>query len=263
MVIETQTQNISLLWGSLRNLIDWSSLSTTDEFPGIALIGEELGIFPIDSYQQLFLEIAKDNRKLDLSGRKNIYYNRPSISDKWSKRRIIKLPTYLQDRPISLRRLKEISELWDYYFIPSDLPFLAVATVIKGDQTSEGRLAQHGVVLTINSNLTGRIFEIEWFEGPEEDCITPEWYVRSSELLSMDQAILKVKKLHQLKSRLKRPLYAISTIPSSLDIPIEGEIKEHTTKYWKIEHTYFDFLNFQGDLYNLLDLISKQIGDDI
>ena len=60
--------DISLIWGNLRNLIDFNSKKIPGE---IWLADTTTGEFPVNSFHPIFLEIPRSHKKIDISGRSN------------------------------------------------------------------------------------------------------------------------------------------------------------------------------------------------
>lgn len=83
---------------------------------------------------------------------------------------------------------------WKYDLIPEEIPCMAIALKTDGFYT-EWREGQSIIVLVIWFDHSCKILELDWYEGAEDDCITPEWYLRSSDLLSLEEALLKLKYL--------------------------------------------------------------------
>ncbi|MFX0210518.1 MAG: hypothetical protein ACFFDT_31350, partial [Candidatus Hodarchaeota archaeon] len=167
----------SLIWGNLRNLIDFNSVIVSRD---LSLVGTISGQFPVIDFHPIFLEVPKSHKKFNLSGRKNFSQVFIDTNLRLVTRRIISLPNYENDKNANIECLKSIIQLWEKALIPEEIPCIALGVNIRG-QNSDGREGQYVVVLLTWANQKTRILELDWFEGPLDDCITPEWYLQVSE----------------------------------------------------------------------------------
>jgi hypothetical protein len=244
--------DLSLIWGSLRNLIDFDTIEVQAD---IALIGTTLGIFPVESFHPIFLEVPRNLRKSDLSGRSN--YNSPKKANRvdWHPTRVVSIPIYkAASENMNFACFKSLIESWHDSLIPEDIPSLALAINTTGSYC-DVREQQHVVVLLIWSDSTARILELDWFEGPLEDCITPEWYISSSKWLRLDTAFMKLKNIYSRPISLKNPCFSIFMSPSSLGSELQGEKSKTNCKCWQYEWIYRN----QADLINDIEAIFRNI----
>ena len=236
LLINLSTTNVSLIWGSLRNIIDFSSIKV----PGnLSLVGTILGEFPVDNYHPIFLETPKSFKKFDLSGRKNFSQAYVKGSLGWSSRRITKLPLYENDGEVNNECLKSIIQCWESALIPEEIPCIALGVNISGFN-SDGREGQYVTVLLLWSNKKARILELDWFEGPLVDCITPEWYLQVSDIMSLNKAMRKMKQLFKRPPNWKNLLFSLYTVPSCLGSLLQGKRKDSPYIGWQYEWSYYD-----------------------
>lgn len=251
----------SLVWGSLRNNIDFSTI----EIPSsIRLVDTLMGEFPVDSFHPLFLEVPRDLVKIDFSGRHNV--NLSSTRDLypkvvWNPRRVISLPIYDYDDDLCADDIHSAFSSclleWDQSFIPDRIPCVALALKTSGSY-SEERDAQDIVVLVIWNNGTARILSLEWFEGPIEDCISPEWYLRSTGLLPLAEAFLLVEEHSNQMPDWDNPLHSIFVKPGALGkYLINGKMCESPYRGWRNEWNYYEADAFQGDIDRIINQCDK------
>ncbi len=249
-----QTDRLSLIWGTLRNLIDFDSIDILQPF---SLVGTVQGRFPVDSFHPIFLEIPRNNNKMDISGRSNNIFVSKSNQAQWQKRRIVPLPEFREQKNLNLLSLRNILQYWDQAFIPNEIPCISIATTIKGGYSSEGRIGQYSVVFLIWPNFTARILELDWFEGPLDDCITPEWYIRTSELMTLKNAKKIMSKLHTNPPSWDKSVFSLFTIPSCLSINLHGQKENTDLEGWRCNWTYINYSKFKSDLNLTLGELEK------
>ncbi len=246
--------DISLLWGNLRNLIDFNSRKVPGE---IWLADTITGEFPVDSFHPIFLEVPRSRKKMDISGRSNTA-QRGYHTDDWFFRRIVTLPIYETTDSMDIKWLESIVRSWERALVPEDIPWLALAFRCMG-QYSNKREAQYTVVLLLWANHVARILELEWFEGPLDDCITPEWYISSSELVNPQKAFLILKNLCSKALNWENLFFSIYTIPACLGNTFQGKKRETNRKDWKNKWVYDDHQTAILDLEEGLEKIRKII----
>ena len=247
-ILENSQLNTALIWGALRNLLDFNEISVYEPF---SLVGIQQGTFPIDTYHPIYLEVPR-SLKSDISGRSNYNTNSQYYKNKWKNGRIISLPIYREEGDLHEEALSEILKLWNDSFIPKEIPSIAIATTITGGYSSEGRIGQYCVILNIWADHTARILELDWFEGPLEDCITPEWYIRTSELMTVKNSITRMREIHKIPPAWDKPVYTMFTIPSKIGVEFIGKWDDIEYGIWGKGLRYTEFDNLQIDLENIL-----------
>lgn len=251
--------NLSLIWGHLRNLIDFEIMDIPSS---VRLVGVVVGEFPVDAYFPVFLEVSKKYRREDLSGRFNCSGSKAGqdlYSDFWHPVRNVPLPIYRYEPNMSMQNLLQgYGQLlidWDNSFIPDNIPCAAIALKTSGNYCDE-REAQWLVVLLIYPNLTARLMFLDFFEGAMDDCISPEWYSSVSKLMSVETAIQKLGEASKNLPNWQRPLSSISTIPNFLgNFLVGGRKIETSERKWDFEWTY----ERSADLTDDLDLLLNEI----
>ena len=244
---------VSLIWGNLRNLIDFTSIIV----PGnISLVGTVLGEFPVNNYHPIYLETPKSFEKFDLSGRKNFSQAYINGNLSWSSRRITSLPKYENDENANNKCLRSILQCWENTLIPEEIPCIALGINVSG-YDSDGREGQYVAVLLLWSIRTARILELDWFEGPLEDCITPEWYLKVSELMDLNKAIGKMKTLFKIPPNWENLLFSLYTLPSCIGSSLLTERKESPFVGWKYEWSYYDHQLWMEALLSILEKITS------
>ncbi len=252
-ILEENKLNTSLIWGALRNLIDFSEINVHEPF---SLVGSEQGTFPIDTYHPIYMEVPR-SLKSDITGRSNFSSPNKYNKNKWGTRRIISLPVFREEGDLQNEVLQNIFQLWNDSYVPKEIPSIAIATTIYGGYSSEGRIGQYAAILIIWANRTARILELDWFEGPLEDCITPEWYIRTSELMTRKNAIKKMREIHKIPPAWDKPVYSMFSIPSKIDVNFKGNRDDTGYGIWGNGLKYIEFDDLQDDLENILRKLNE------
>lgn len=214
------------------------------------ITGACLGEYPIDGWIKYFIEIPKYGKKSDITGRSN---NTRPIEDKnvkWNNKRIINLPIYSNIDNYDLNQLEHVIEHWDKIGIPDDVPCLAIAIKCSGFY-SEYREAQYVIVLTVWNDGISRITSLDWFEGPLDDCVTPEWYMNNTPLMNLNDAIEKMQQKYEHTSW-DNPYFSIYIIPKCLGLDLKGTKSKAPYPQWDFEWKYANYNDFQSDLESIL-----------
>ena len=248
------TDNISVVqpfflsW-NLRNIVEKPSRFISDKF---TITGTQVGEFPIKAWKTYFLEVPKEGTKKDLTGRMSDVFGMGGKNTLWDFRRTADIPIYANSEKADPEILKIIIRHWDESHIPEDIPCLGLAVKCHGNYM-DIREAQSISVLLIWNDGICRILTLDWFEGPEEDCITPEWYVKTTPLLNLEDAFETIKKLHK-KSLWEMPIYSIFTLPTCIGYTLKGEFCEGR-KQWGNEWKYSNHSELMNDLDQLFSSI--------
>jgi hypothetical protein len=258
------TQNFPLIWGHLRNLVDFDSVVIPRS---VRLVGTVCGEFPVDAYSPIFLEIAKENKREDLSGRFNCSGSTAGqalYTNFWHPVRSIPLPLFENESDLNVQELKQgycqLLKEWYDSSIPDNLPCAAIALKTHGNYCDE-REAQRVDVLLVYPNFTARLMSLDFFEGGMDDCISPEWYLSASKLMSLENAFQKISEVSQCQSELQRVCTSIFVKPNFLgDILSRGKQIETSKRKWGFEWTYktqtdciLDFNDLLDDLQSFFD----------
>ncbi|MGY5858812.1 MAG: hypothetical protein RTU63_05545 [Candidatus Thorarchaeota archaeon] len=255
------TTSFPLIWGHLRNLVDFENVVIPRS---VRLVGTVCGEFPVDAYFPIFLEIAKENKREDLSGRFNCSGSNAGqtlYSNYWHPVRSIPLPLFEIDPDLSMQEFREgysqLLEEWQNSCIPDNLPCAALSLKIHGNYCDE-REAQRIVVLLVYPNCIARLMFLDFFEGAMDDCISPEWYLSVSKLMPIDSAIQKINEISVNQSEWQRARSSISIKPEFLgNVLIYGKKEETCDRKWEIEWSYDSHSKLLVDLSTLLDEIQN------
>ena len=241
----------SLIWGNLRNLIDFDSLIIPSD---LSLVSTTPGVFPVNNFHPIFLEVPKSLKKFDISGRKNFSQIFIEKNLGWLPRRIISLPKYENDKNADPECLKSIIQLWERALIPEEIPCIGLGVNITG-QNSDGRESQYVTVLLIWANQKTRILELDWFEGPLDDCITPEWYLQVSEIMNLRNALNRMRKILKMPLNLENPLFSIYSIPPCLGRSVQNKWEESDHAGWRYKFSFHKHEKWTKALESILSQI--------
>ena len=247
----TLSENVSLLqpiilsW-NLRNILERPSMLAPEEF---CIIGTDLGKYPIDAWKPYFLEIPRGRCKKDIVGRFHSAMGINIENTKWNLKRTVNLPIYSHTQDYDIERLKIVIKHWYDIGFPDDIPCLALAVKCRGFY-SDNREAQYVTVLTIWNDAVARIISLDWFEGPLEDCITPEWYIETTPLLNLKDAVKRMRNIYK-NNNWDNSSFSIYTIPSCLGHELHGNMQDTSYNLWNHEWRYSDIAELKDDM-NLL-----------
>ncbi|MCF2139490.1 MAG: hypothetical protein K9W44_05485 [Candidatus Lokiarchaeota archaeon] len=264
MAEQISAHHLALIWGTLRNIVDFNYLEKSVE---IMLIGAENGEFPIHSYQKIYIELPKNQTRIDLSSRSNNHSptlnSSPEknnyVKNQWINQRLIRLPRfYIKKNSSELINLyKSLIKNWNSTQIPSDIPCFALALKVIGDYSNE-REAQFVRVLLIWENKIARIIDLEYFEGPLEDCISPEWYINSFNSSNLYQVSKIMTNVQAYLPKWTNQSYSLHIIPSFLTNFLKYGKKGFCFENgWKYEYNYLSINELNSDLSVILDLIKS------
>jgi hypothetical protein len=214
------------------------------------VIDSKLGEYPIDGWNNIFIEIPLDAKKSDLSGRSNYKRKKEQSLKRGSQNRIIKLPVYSQDAVKDVRKLKHIIKHWSEILFGEDIPCIALATKCRGFY-SDQREAQIVTVLMVWNDSTARMTTLEWYEGPLDDCISPEWHMRSTSYMSLVKAIEKFKDTYS-NINWDGMCYALYIVPQCLGHCIQSRSTRTSYPSWVNEWQYKNQTFFKKDLSSVL-----------
>jgi len=244
-----------LSW-NLRNVTLKPVEFASNEF---CLAGTCLGEYPIDAWKRYFLEIPKNEYKKDLTGRAQSAFGLQMKNFDWDTNRIVNLPIYNNYLKSGMNQLKIIINHWFDIFIPEDIPCIAIGVRCHGNY-SDIREIQCVNILLIWNDAVCKIITLDWMEGPLEDCITPEWYMYSTSLLNLKNAIEKMQEFS--KNELwSNTSYSIYTIPSCIGFKLHGKMEKSKHIPWELEWNYYDYTDLTNDLNFLLIEIQNLFSD--
>ncbi|MFX1484707.1 MAG: hypothetical protein ACFFCP_16140 [Promethearchaeota archaeon] len=242
---------LSLVWGSLRNLFDLSNVTIPEE---IRLVDTIPGHFPIDSFNPVPLELPRGGSRIDLSGRFNSL-----SSELWKdlcgrnplRARIVQLPHYTYSSNMSYiearKTFSAMLKTWNKTLIPESVPCAALAIRMRGGY-SEVREAEFVFVLLIWPNMIARTLQLDWYEGPLEDCISPEWYVKSSLALPLQVAFNQTRNFVMYLPNWNNLRMSLSPKPAFLGFRLQnGNRKREVVGGWLCEWEYDSRQEFLED----------------
>lgn len=256
---DVTTPRLHLMWGHLRNLMNFTSV----EIPGsVRLVGTVCGEFPVDAHNPVFLEVAKEYKREDLSGRFNCsgsVAGQVLYTNYWHPVRAVPLPRFDTDPDLTLEELCEgyshLLDDWHGSFIPDNLPCAAVALKFHGNYSDE-REAQRIAVLLLYPNRTARTMFLDFFEGAMDDCISPEWYLSVTMLESIETAISGFRKMATIQPDWDRTYSSVFIKPNFLgNFLVRGRERVTSERKWESEWTYAAHQEFVLDSTALLDKV--------
>lgn len=261
MMESASEASLSLIWGTLRNILDFENVTIKCN---IRLVGSVKGSFPAETYRPIPLEVPQEHEKQDVSGRFN--GSGASVWDSLNKAdfsfgRAVHLPLYHYEEDIEDEQFetafRALIEEWDRSFIPENIPCSALAIRTQGGYCDE-REAQYVNALLLWNNNTARILNLEWFEGPLEDCISPEWYLRSSKLLPLAGALQETHRWSCQLPSLQNAKYSLFIIPTWFGkFMRNGMMCESSQNAWEHQWDYYDLAAFTQDLDTVLYELEK------
>ena len=245
--------DLSLIWANLRN----STLVDSFEIPGeIKIVGAIEGEFPVNSHRPIFLEAPKNNEKSHTVGRRHYLFGKGAKEANWSKKRIITLPIYENSGSVSLEKFGAMVRRWENALVPDEIPCIAIAVKTCGFYCDE-RESQSVAVLSVWHDAVGRILELDWAEGPLEDCITPEWRISSTELLPLNSALAELKGICNKAPIWKKTTFSIYAKPPCLCEDLRGKKAEDFQGPWKHEWRYGKHDDLINDLNSVLEKVKN------
>jgi len=238
-----------LSW-NLRNLLpDTSNIESNTS----GIVGTCAGEYPISGWKPYYIETPREDHKRDLTGRFNTASDIRLLNTEWIQRRIINFPVYSIDQDFDIDMLKIIIRNWGDIGIPDDIPCVALAVKCSGFY-SDFREAQYVTVLLIWSDGVARIASLDWFEGPLDDCTTPEWYMKSTPMMNLNKAIDEMRNVHK-NLNWDSPSYSVYSIPQCLMRDNNGDRSTTSHDQWNMKWSYTKYSDLQADLDPILSQV--------
>lgn len=242
---------LALSW-NLRNVYD---APRRRGFKGFYIAGVEEGKYPIDAWKPYLLEIPQYGHKKDIVGRCYHAFGIGLKNTEWDRKRTVVLPKYVHGQYPDKTLLKALIRNWTDVSISDDIPCISIAVKCRG-YYAECREAQSVMVLVVWNDAVCRILSLDWAEGPIEDCITPEWFVETTNSIDLTIAVKKMQRAYA-NVQWDNMSFSVYPIPSFLGHCLHGEMVETTYLTWKHEWRYSDYIALREDLI----IISKEIAD--
>jgi len=214
-----------------------------------------LGEYPLDGWRPFPIEVTARPVKSGIAGRGFSAFGIAPETAPWEPGRAVRLPLYRDCENPEARELGTLFLRWPEIFLTDDLPCLAVAAKATG-RYCEDREAQSVAVLLAWSDGAARLVNLDWAEGPLEDCITPEWCVQRGELTNIDAVLGELAQVHR-KVTWGSPRYFLYAIPSCLGSGLGGTRTEPAYAPWTAEWAYSDYPAMGRDLELLVSRIRQ------
>lgn len=205
----------------------------------------------------MFLEVPKTGTKHDITGRSNFSSTPKLINQIWDLRRIVNLPIYIDSQDSEMDQFKKIIKYWKEMCISEDVPCIAISIKCYGTyDIYSHREAQSVKVLLVWSDSVARVISFDMYEGPLEDCITPEWYLNTTPLMSLGMAKNLMRSAFK-NNNWSSPNFSIYPIPSILGHRLHDNPIQTPYKNWKFEWNYLDLPSFSTEIEILLSEVDK------
>jgi len=214
-----------------------------------------LGEYPLDGWRPFPIEVTARPVKSGIAGRGFSAFGIAPETAPAEPGRAVRLPLYRDCENPEARELGTLFLRWPEIFLTDDLPCLAVAVKATG-RYCEDREAQSVAVLLAWSDGAARLVNLDWAEGPLEDCITPEWCVQRGELTNIDAVLGELAQVHR-KVTWGSPRYFLYAIPSCLGSGLGGTRTEPAYAPWPAEWAYHYYPVMSRDLSLLVSRIRQ------
>ena len=210
------------------------------------------GEFPVDAWRPILLEIPDGGSKKHTGGR--FPYLPGSSSNggvKWDASRIISLPVYKNTEKFDLETLRGVRVRNDF---PDAVPTVTLANRIDGCYCDQRR-AQTVSVLPVWADGTSMLLELDWYEGPLEDCSNPEWHMRASPRISLQDGLDRLRRICRIRPVWEDCSFYVYVIPPFLGSNLLGRGNGNSNKVWQKEWRYSN----HGDMLSALGKIVTTI----
>jgi len=201
---------------------------------GTEMAKTKLGEFPImDTWHPLFLEIPEGGSKGDMRGRFIGSFSSPTSAVEWDKSRIVNLPAYKDTQRCQQEMLKSTKVSKEF----PNVPVITLAIRYDGCYC-EQRRAQAVSVLPVWLDDTSVLLELDWCEGPIEDCSNAEWHLRASTRLPIRDGLDELRKSCRNPPIWENCCFSLYIIPPFLGSHLLGAGKRISSKVWQREWKY-------------------------
>lgn len=188
------------------------------------------GHFPIDSWYPILLEVPDGGSKKHMGGRFPNLAGTSGNQVEWDSSRVINLPIYDENvkdyAPEALIRDKALNEFAE------SVPIITVATRYDGYYCDQSR-AQSVSVLPVWADGTSMLLELDWYEGPLEDCNNPEWHIQASPRVLLKDGVDRLRFVCRRRPRWEDCLFYVYVIPVFLGSSLLGNGGENSSKVWQ------------------------------
>lgn len=189
------------------------------------------GEFLIDTWYPLLLEIPEGGSKKCISGR----FLGPCVSRvEWDESRVVNLPIYENTKRYQREALRSVETSKDF---PYAVPVVIVANRYDGCYCDQRR-AQVVSVFPVWADGTSILLELDWYEGPLEDCANPEWHLRASPRLPIKDGVDRLRRSSRNPPMWEGCSFYVYVIPPFLGSYLLGGGKGTSSKVWQREWKY-------------------------
>lgn len=221
--------------------------------------GIVLGEFPIDTWYPLLLEIPEGGSKACISGRFPGLLSSSVSRVEWDKSRVINLPVYKNKEGYGPETLRRVKASWNEF--PDAVPAVTLANRYDGCYCDQRR-AQMVSVFPVWADGTSILLELDWYEGPLENCANPEWHLRASPRLPIKDGVERLRRSCRNPPMWEDCSFYVYVIPAFLGSNLLGSGNGNSSKVWQKEWRYSN----HGDMLNALDkivttIMELEIGD--
>ena len=216
------------------------------------------GDFPIDAWHPILLEVPDGGSKKHIGGRFPWLSGSSVNRVKWDISRVINLPVYKNTEgygPETLRRVKAWNEF------PDAVPAVTLANRIDGYYCDQRR-AQTVSVFPVWADGTSMVLELDWYEGALEDCCNPEWHMRASPRVSLEEGVDRLRRICRNRPMWEDCSFYIYVIPPFLGSNLLGSGDGNSSKVWQKEwrcSSHADMLSALGKI--VTTIMELGIGD--
>lgn len=199
------------------------------------------GEFPLTHYEAVPLQLPPGGSTSNMMQR---FLRHPSVTEDGGFVDIIHLPLYSAESLSDTRALEDSSKSRrptrsGETAVIAKTPLLVIAT--RGcTSMDDGRYSQVVNVLPIWSDGTAVLLELDWCEGnPCEDCINPEWHLRASTGLLLDQGLAQFVDCSKMFPGWEKCRFHMYVIPSLLGGQILPDRREQgPSPLWPHQWTF-------------------------
>lgn len=155
-------------------------------------------------------------------------------AEEWDKSRIVNLPIYKNTERYQQATLKSIKASKDF---PYGVPVITLATRYDGCYCDQRR-AQAVSVFPVWLDGTSILLELDWCEGPIEDCANPEWHLRASPRFPIKDGLDRLRVSCHNPPMWEDCSFYLYLIPSFLGTYLLGRGEKTSIRIWQREWRY-------------------------
>ncbi|MFX0209904.1 MAG: hypothetical protein ACFFDT_28245 [Candidatus Hodarchaeota archaeon] len=212
-------------------------------------------IFPINSFHEIPMELPKGNLRKNIRGAYFRMGTEITQEEKVDEKKILKLPIYIN----SHQCLEEEISISEHKLIPEEnsTPIIGIVERIEGC-TGDDCASQRVTALVTWNDQKNVILELDWCEGNCEYSINPEWFLRSSEYMTLKNAIdIFTKKIGKICT-FETCQTSIYVVPLALGTNLQGTKVDYENEVWQKEWGYTNPQEAVLDLENICNSIKNK-----